>query len=543
MTSVRSPIDWPDLLKEVNKPAPRPRETSSMRRVHWSTCAFALLAAGLNYPAQAQPLSLNPGQFPMVRQVDERFQSYNVEVAEVIGGRFWRPYAQMEAPRSATSQADTGGAVQLDPNLFSQREPVDLTQRRLRVLAAALGPSYLRFSGSWANTVYFQNDDDPPLAAPPQGYRGVLTRAQWRGVVEFARAVDAKLVISFAVNEAVRDEEGAWTPVQARPFMEYTRSIGGDIYAAELFNEPNLSQHAGGPPDYDGADFARDIAVFRAFARDAAPNMRIVGPGDSPGLIAAEEFLSSEPRPRFDVFDYHFYPAVSQRCAPADGPMGISAERAMTSDYLSLADRAFALHEPLRNQYAPGAPIWITETAGAACGGAPWSATFLDSFRYLDQMGRLAKQGVDAIFHNTLAASEYGLIDESTLEPRPNYWAALLWRRLMGSVVLDAGPAPEGVHVYAHCLRDALGGVSLLAINFGHTPASINVSGEVQIYALSASELQSTSVRLNGRRLTMGWHDRLPELRGRRAHGGDITLAPVSITFVAAPDAANSACN
>lgn len=24
-----------------------------------------------------------------------------------------------------------------------------------------------------------------------------------------------------------------------------------------------------------------------------------------------------------------------------------------------------------------------------------------------------------------------------TLQPRPNYWAALLWRRLMGEIVLD----------------------------------------------------------------------------------------------------------
>jgi len=25
--------------------------------------------------------------------------------------------------------------------------------------------------------------------------------------------------------------------------------------------------------------------------------------------------------------------------------------------------------------------------------------------------------------HNTLAASDYGLLDEKTLMPRPNYWA------------------------------------------------------------------------------------------------------------------------
>ena len=83
--------------------------------------------------------------------------------------------------------------------------------------------------------------------------------------------------------------------------------------------------------------------------------------------------------------------------------------------------------------------MWLTETAGAACGGDPWASTFLDTFRYLDQLGRLAKAGVQMVAHNTLAASDYGLLDEKTLRPRPSYWAALLWRRLMGTTVLDAG--------------------------------------------------------------------------------------------------------
>ena len=37
--------------------------------------------------------------------------------------------------------------------------------------------------------------------------------------------------------------------------------------------------------------------------------------------------------------------------------------------------------------------------------------------------------------HNTLAASDYALLDDHTYAPRPNYWAALLWRRLMGTTV------------------------------------------------------------------------------------------------------------
>ena len=83
--------------------------------------------------------------------------------------------------------------------------------------------------------------------------------------------------------------------------------------------------------------------------------------------------------------------------------------------------------------------LWITETADAACGGNSWVSTFLDTFRDLNQLGSMAQRGVDVVMHNTLDASDYGLLDENTLAPRPDYWAALLWRKLMGTTVLNPG--------------------------------------------------------------------------------------------------------
>jgi len=40
----------------------------------------------------AQVASLDPAKMPAIGTVDERFQSYNIEMVEVIGGRFWKPY-------------------------------------------------------------------------------------------------------------------------------------------------------------------------------------------------------------------------------------------------------------------------------------------------------------------------------------------------------------------------------------------------------------------------------------------------------------------
>ena len=65
--------------------------------------------------------------------------------------------------------------------------------------------------------------------------------------------------------------------------------------------------------------------------------------------------------------------------------MGTSEDQALTDAWLARTDRALAEHKAVRDRHAPEAPIWITETAQAACGGSPWAATFTDTFRYLDQ--------------------------------------------------------------------------------------------------------------------------------------------------------------
>ena len=39
-----------------------------------------------------QSIVIHPGSFPSIGVIDERFQSYNVEMAEIIGGDFWKPY-------------------------------------------------------------------------------------------------------------------------------------------------------------------------------------------------------------------------------------------------------------------------------------------------------------------------------------------------------------------------------------------------------------------------------------------------------------------
>jgi heparanase 1 len=381
------------------------RWSDRQRRGRFLCCAAAVMAIlGSSARSEMSPRGasavLAPATMARIGTVDERFQSYNIEMIEVTGGRFWKPYTEKGKPASAPLGAVPAG---MDPSMYEYRPPINLAHPRLLALAAALGPAYVRVSGTWANSTYFHDSDTPPPAKPPDGFGGVLTRQQWKGVVDFSRAVDAKIVTSFATSPATRDARGVWTPVEARKVLSYTKSIGGSIAAAEFMNEPTYAEMGGAPKGYDAAAYARDMAVFRPFAKTAAPDMTILGPGGVgegiplmpiglAGSVVKSEDILKATGPVFDGFSYHSYGATSKRCATMGPASQTTADAALSEGFLARAGTIAAFYAGLRDRFEPGKPIWLTETADAACGGNPWALTFLDSFRYLDQLGRLAKR-------------------------------------------------------------------------------------------------------------------------------------------------------
>lgn len=480
--------------------------------------------------------AIAPANLPRIGTLDERFQSYNIEMVEITGGRFWRPYR-----RSAFRALKRSARTPSDP--YAYRPPIDLANQLLRRLALALSPAYLRVSGTWANATAYSDSDEAALS-PPAGFDGVVTRSQWRGVIDFAQAVNARIMTSFAVSPGSREAGGVWRPDQARRLVDATRAMGAGIAAAEFMNEPDLAATNGAPKEYDAAAYGRDFSIFRDFIRQSSPETLIAGPGtisetssDARSGMTARQLLAASAA-SLDVLSYHHYQTLSQRCGGRQDPDSMVRE-----DWLARTDRSLALYRELRDAFAPGKPIWLTETADAACGGSPWDATFVDSFRYLDQLGRLARGGVQIVMHNTLAGSDYGLLDEDSFRPRPNYWAALLWRRLMGTTVLDAGAPESGLHIYGHCQRGVSGGVSLLAINISRRQSrALDLPVASERYTLSATSLGDKIVRLNGRALALDRNDELPPLTGAATAAGRVSFAPRTITFLAIPAAANPAC-
>jgi hypothetical protein len=526
----------------------------SMRHVVAVLCAVSIVILATRLIAQV--VSIDVGKMPSIGTVDERFQSYNIEMVEVIGGRFWKPYRsttnKSKAQEPATQEGSTPAGI--DPNLYQYRKPINLSNPRLRKLAEALGPAYVRVSGTWANSVYFPDSENAAPANAPPGFSGVLTREEWKGVIDFSHAVNAEIVTSVSTGPGPRDAQGVWTSDQARRLFDYTKSVGGRIAASEFMNEPTYAAMGGAPKGYDAASYGRDIAVFRRFLRKTAPDTIFLGPGSvgegpfampmGSGVLKSEDLLPAA-GPVFDVFSYHLYAAASKRCASSQGVSSqTTAAAALSDDWLSRPEKIGAFYADLRDKFEPGKSLWITETADAACGGNPWASTFLDTFRYLVQHASLAQRGVKVIMHNTLASSDYGLLDENTFTPRPNYWAALLWRRLMGATVLDPHTSPiPNVYVYAHCLQNRPGGVTLLVINADRQRVhEITLPSEAERYTLTAKQLRDTSIELNGKTLQLNRDGDVPQFLGQSTRAGHISFAPTSITFLAIANADNSNC-
>ncbi|MEO6716150.1 MAG: hypothetical protein ABIM50_02740 [Novosphingobium sp.] len=497
-----------------------------------AAAAAALLQPGA-VSADTVPAPVALSALTRVGDVSDRFLSYNIEMVEVTGGRFWRPY-------------DSPGA-----DRYEYRPPIDLGNPRLRGLAAALAPAYVRYSGTWANATWFSDTENAP-AKPPAGFDTVLTREQWRGAVQFAKAVNARIVTSFAVSAGTHNAQGLWRPELANRWLAYTRSVGGTIAATEFGNEPNSLSLLKPPAGYTIADYRRDYGIFAGWLRKASPRTLLLAPGNAElgepirtayraqpeGRTEASDLLTtSDPKP--DAVSFHFYGSASERCGGSI--LKRTPAQALDAKWFAAIDAGIARTATLRDSVAPGAPLWDTESAETVCGGNRIASTFADSFRFLDQLGRSARQGVAVFIHNTLAASDYGLIDGQTLEPRPNYWSAVLWKRTMGSRVLAAPASPSiSMHLYAHCLRGRPGGVTLLAINMGATGQSLSV-GKAVVWSLTGTPLDTREVRINGLSPRTDGAGRLSGLAGAAVDGA-VQVPGLSIAFITVRQAGNPVC-
>ena len=310
---------------------------------------------------------------------------------------------------------------------------------------------------------------------------------------------------------------------------------------------------SGCPKGYTAQQFVRDQDIFIRWLKANYPDCLYVGPCTSEGAGGATEEHKSQgggigdilpqcstddlmngAQEKLDVYSYHYYNGVSERLESLMPFAHWKADAATTEAYLSVATNMAKFHAEKRDIYCPGGEMWVTESGDAGGGGDTWASTYLDVFRTLNELGSFSVLTKGVIFHNTLASSDYGYLKPEVFDPRPNYFAVLLWNRLMGTTVYDsAEPVREGAHVYAHSRADGKPGKAYLVINNSLTDTTtVTLPKDAEIYQLSAETLRSQTMLCNGKALVLGENNALPEIAPVAASAGELVLPAATCTFI-----------
>lgn len=489
-------------------------------------------------------------------------------------------------------------SVTIDASLASEPKYIAfLGSQKLITLTRGLSPAFLRFGGTKSDFLFFEPEKNASeekiifwekstnQANKCYEYKVPLSvqhklQAQWpiqEQIIlteEFLKryknstitkeTIDllyrfancSGLHLIFGLNALLRNIHDQWNSSNAKLLIDYCASRKYNM-SWELGNEPNSFKKKSGLY-IDGFQLGKDFLSLRKLLSTYLryKNSGVYGPDIGQPKKQSQKMLKSFLNEGGKVINsvtwHHYY--VDGRTA---------SKRDFLNPHIldSLASEIKTVFQ-IVNQTVPGKLVWLGETSSAYGGGCPGlSDTYVDGFMWLDKLGMSAKLGIDVVMRQALfGAGSYNLVD-SDFEPLPDYWLSLLFKKLVGSVVLNASfknskdlYKPK-IRVYAHCtnadnLKYRTGDVSVFAMNLSNHTQQIqlpsSLSGKfIDEYLLLPGDggLFSKTVLLNGEMLRMVDDKTLPTLNGKeKAPGSPLVLPSLSFGFYVVKDAKASAC-
>ena len=409
-----------------------------------------------------------------VAELSLGYLSLTIDTSLVLGGHWWGKAKGVSRGVSIDTVA-----------------PIDLGDPRLIAFARLLAPAMIRIGGTEADRVGYrirekkgrkQEAAGGPAASPDREL--VLKKKLWKRINTFASTVGFEVLFVVNAGPGQRDGQGAWMDSSARALIAYTAEKHLPVRAWELGNEVNAYPITHGFRNRVSASrYVRDFARFSQLVRRLHPRSLAVGPASAvipaigepnpiiPALGRSESMRSD------DVMSWHYYPQQSSR--------GRFANRRASKKTLLKPRHLDSVRKQARRvvKNARGRQIWMTETGHALYGGEPGlSDTYLSSIWWLDQLGLLAREGVSRVFRQSLAGSDYGLLDQNSFEPRPDYYASVLWKRLMGNTVFTVPPierADGKIRAYYHSSAEEPRTHCLLLVSLRNTHSMIDVAGSI----------------------------------------------------------------
>ena len=368
---------------------------------------------------------------------------------------------------------------------------LDLQNPKLRLLAGALAGGSWRIGGTHGDDVVYTVPVGGGASAakcrsqtaPNRCYPICLSMERWKAIVAFA--ADAGLKLVFGLNMRSADTTNLLA------FLNYTAAAELPVDTFELGNELGIKNLL--------ANGGRIRSAVNALWPSAATRPLLAGPDDAGDGDANEtEFrtlLATLAPGTLDALTFHCYTFHH-----GGGPSPQLIEHMMDTKLLG-GDKGGTqtYSDVLRavNESAPAGatPVeaWMGEGSAAGHGGRKGvTDRMISSFWYLNAMGAAATRGTQRFLRQALIGGDYELVNRTTYLPNPDFFAAVLWRRTVGTTMLPMptlAVSSDSVRMYAACVRNnssaaagsEAGDVVLVALNFSPTAAaSITLAGQQQ---------------------------------------------------------------
>jgi len=427
---------------------------------------------------------------------------------------------------------------------------VNFSDSMLRKRMQDLSPSFLRIGGSAQDFVVYD------VGSPPDCGDLCLSMDQWQAMHDAVNETGNGLVFGLSdLYGIVRHEHKTdWNSSNARALLKETKRRGLQIDTVALGNEPTSCFSYTTSKDLIARlGQLRTVVddVWSDVPRSARP--MITAPDIAP---AYGDFLSdilAGSAGQLDACSFHYYdngnvPGSLIDPERLDRPVApvLQLIRNVTSLAPSALRGGVWADEtgPAGNAYLPGRSLGYAY--------APW---------FVDQLGLFATLGVRRMMRQTLAGGYYALVDwNSTLwEPRPDYYAAVLHKRLVGTGVLSAAARPQPgpvngtlLRAYAQCAREdrqtgasGRGRVVWTVINLSEdAPWSVTVPGAAEAWVLrpTGGNITSMTAQLNGNTLLVNADGDLPPMEPVAVTSDRLALPPLGIAFVRTRDGTAAAC-
>ncbi|XP_051900851.1 heparanase [Pristis pectinata] len=486
-------------------------------------------------------------------------------------------------------------SVALDASLLRQHALDLLRSEKLITLTRALSPGYLRFGGTGADFVLFEPNDtrfspydhswkspktqDDCLSLLPLKLEKYLMHLwslkaplmvknefqnDFKNITISGGSLDtlysfascSGLHLIFGLNALLRKNH-VWDSSNAQKLLKYCAWKQYNM-SWELGNEPNSFRRKAGIK-VRGTQLGKDfqhlyslLHMFRTFNHTGLYGPDIGQPRKHPIITMLKGFLETGGKVLDAVTWHHYY---------------VNGRNTSLKDFLSpqvLDSLVWRIKEILKvvAKTVPGKKVWLGETSSAFGGGAPdLSDKFVAGFMWLDKLGLSAKLGIDVVIRQVLFGAAYYQLVDWHLDPLPDYWLSLIYKKLVGTKVLNVSATHSDgnkgtLRVYMHCTNPnsetyQKGAVTMFALNLSTQDKQIllhfGLFNKITQFLLQPGEseegLYSQSVKLNGQLLKMVDHRTLPVIKGKALQARSPIILPAqSYAFYVIQDANAPAC-